>query len=203
MAKKPSKKEAKKTPKETSTSRLIVIHSPDIVCMRVKIKGLTPLVVNRLKKIEPNLKPGQGKRPDYNSEEEYQARFHIDTDGDYAFPAIAFKLAAIESCSSLPKSVLSKTLARQLFDVDAHLVKLEGDPTPTEFNHRLNRAAVTRIVPVFNKWGCVLPVSYNAHYSDADIVLNLLNHAGYHVGVGEGRPQKGRSFGKFTVIGVE
>jgi hypothetical protein len=51
----------------------------------------------------------------------------------------------------------------------------------------------------FPTWSATFEVRYNASVLFADQITNLFNVAGFGVGIGEWRPQKNCSFGRFHV----
>jgi hypothetical protein len=142
--------------------------------------------------------PTAGKEPK-NPKRDYEAAFYYHPDGGYGFPAIAFKCAAVEACTSLGKSV-TKVQARQAFHVVGELVKIEGTPHMRQDMVRLNgTTADVRHRPGFTEWSTQLTVRYNARVLTAEQVVNLFNAAGFAVGVGEWRSERDGSFGLFHV----
>jgi hypothetical protein len=51
----------------------------------------------------------------------------------------------------------------------------------------------------FKDWSCTLRLSYNANVLSPEQIVNLFNVAGYAIGVGEWRPARDGSFGRFRV----
>lgn len=56
-----------------------------------------------------------------------------------------------------------------------------------------------RYRPEFSEWHAKLLVRYNANVLSESQILNLLNVAGFAVGVGEWRPEKDGQYGMFHV----
>lgn len=118
-------------------------------------------------------------------------------DGTYGFPAIAFKLAAVEACTSLGREI-TKVQARQAFHVQGELIQIDGVPTCREDMVRVGMGtADIRHRGEFKEWSCVLHVRYNARVLTLEQVVNLFNIAGFAVGVGEWRPERDGQFGLF------
>lgn len=117
----------------------------------------------------------------------------------FGFPAIAFKNAAVEACTSLGKSI-TKVAARQAFHVVGELVKIDGTPHMREDMVKISRdTADIRFRPGFLPWSCTIDIRYNARVLTAEQIINMLNTAGFAVGVGEWRSEKDGSFGLFHV----
>lgn len=51
----------------------------------------------------------------------------------------------------------------------------------------------------FTAWATTLSVTYNAKSLSPEQIVNLFNLAGFGVGVGEWRPEKDGSYGRFHV----
>lgn len=54
-----------------------------------------------------------------------------------------------------------------------------------------------RYRPEFREWRCIFHCEYDADLLRKDDVKNLVDKAGFGVGVGEWRPEKGGDYGRF------
>jgi len=122
----------------------------------------------------------------------------------FGFPVIAFKAAAVDACSHVDG--MTKVLARGAFHVghSAHdsdeLVEIQGTPSMREDMARVGMGkADIRYRAEFWPWRVILPIRYNASVLSAEQIVNLLNTAGFAVGVGEHRPQRDGQWGLFHV----
>lgn len=124
----------------------------------------------------------------------------------YGFPAIAFKKAAVNACRYVEG--LTMTKARGAFfvkaDADAKgpgLVEIIG--TPVRHDSMVRTAtgvSMPRYRGVFEEWSSTFEVSFNPTILSADQLVNLFQSAGFHVGIGEMRPeQNGGEYGQFVV----
>jgi hypothetical protein len=113
---------------------------------------------------------------------------------------MAFKAAAVGACRFTDG--LKMTEARGAFHVDGELAKIEGEPTMREDMVRVGMGtADIRYRGEFQSWRTTLEISYNADAISIGMIVNLFNLAGFGVGVGEWRPEKDGSYGRFHVAG--
>lgn len=119
--------------------------------------------------------------------------------GRFGFPAIGFKAAAVDACTSVAS--MTKVAARQAFHIDAEFVEiLGGPPSMREDIARVGMGvADLRYRGEFNPWGAVLRVKINTAVMSESQVVGLFDLAGFAVGVGDWRPQRGGPYGRFHV----
>ena len=117
----------------------------------------------------------------------------------FSFPAVAFKSAAVSACSHVDG--MTKVAARGSFHIDCDMIEIEsGPPTMREDMVRIGMGtADIRYRGEFAKWRVTLPVTYNSNVISAEQILNLFETAGFAIGVGEWRPEKNGSYGRFHV----
>ena len=63
----------------------------------------------------------------------------------------------------------------------------------------INRARIMRHRPVFNEWALKFQLDIEEDEIDPTVVKEVLEYAGKRVGIGDFRPEKGGSFGRFHV----
>jgi hypothetical protein len=178
--------------------------------MKIKIAGLSPLLMHcwsakQMRQIAENQAqvPKSAKREKRDPEAEFKASMYLWPKGGYAFPAGSFRLACISACRSIDG--LTMTQARQLFNVESEndLVKIVGpepkmDTRPVRLS---NGSADIRYRGIFWPWSTEIQIRYNAGATSAEQIAHLLLLAGETVGIGELRPEKGGSYGRFEIIG--
>lgn len=177
----------------------------------ITVKGLSPLIMHRWSEkarremLDKQMKKTV-KKEAKSPEEQYEASVYKLDDGRFGFPADAFKKAMIRGAKQIG---LVMTDARTSFFVhgeyctrdDRELVEITGDVTPREDMVRLNGAtADIRFRGQVVGWGAKLNISYNSSITSFDQIVNMLHAAGYGVGVGEWRPEKDGTFGRFEVV---
>ena len=96
--------------------------------------------------------------------------------------------------------------AKGAFHIVGDLVEILGDPPimRTDIVHIGpfgKKTATPRYRPEFTNWRCKLIVRYNESAISPEQLWNLINVAGFSVGIGEWRPEKSGagSFGMFHV----
>lgn len=142
------------------------------------------------------------KKQPRNIQQEYREATYFMPDGKtIACPAMWFKQSMINACSFIEG--VSKVLVRAAVFVEGDYVQVHGEAKMRTDVVRLqgfNKPAQTRYRPEVFPWHVVLPIKYRPDLIDASDLCNLLNHAGFSVGVGEDRPQKrGGQWGLFHV----
>jgi len=121
-------------------------------------------------------------------------------DGGYGIPAMAVKCAMIEAAHKdigLPKTTVKKALRFRT----AGLIPLECcEPTLREDIVRvgINQTDI-RYRPEFAEWGAEISFVYDADLLTIGDVVNLVNRAGFSIGIGEWRPECKGENGTFEV----
>jgi hypothetical protein len=116
----------------------------------------------------------------------------------FGFPAVAFKAAAVTACGEVDG--MKMTQARRRFHIDGEHVVIEGTPTMRDDMVRVGMGtADIRFRAEFKTWRATLTISFNAATISPEQLTNLLNLAGFGIGIGEWRSEKTGSFGRFHV----
>lgn len=193
----------------------------DIRLMEVAVVGDSPLIVHawsekaKREMLGKQMKVAKPAKEAKDPKADFEAAMYRLADGGYGFPSVAFKNAAVTAGTSV--AGLTKIQARQAFHIlgeDAdiqgafegsksrvNLVRIEGGkPSMREDMVRVGMGtADLRYRPEFSEWHAKLLVRYNANVLSESQILNLLNVAGFAVGVGEWRPEKDGQYGCFHV----
>ena len=140
----------------------------------------------------------------------------------FGFPAVGFKCAMVDACRHCEGVTMA--MARGAFHVVGELtmtrrcvfleesgefkerdklvelVQVHGTPMMDEEPVRVGMGtADLRYRAMFPQWWVKLTISYNASSIGEAQVLNLLNIAGFAQGLGEWRPEKNGTYGRFHV----
>jgi hypothetical protein len=174
-----------------------------ISTFRIKLKGKTPLIMHKFsEKSKKEMRDKQTKqatkgREAKNPEADYKASMYDHPDGGHGFPSIAFKAAAVRA-GKMVGMVMTDT--KQCFHIDGDLVKINGEPRMREDIVRLQGStADLRYRGEFVDWSTEFDIKYRSDIISKEQLVNLFQHAGFSVGVGEWRVEKNGSNGQFEV----
>lgn len=192
----------------------------NIGMMEITLIGDSPLIVHawshksKLEMLGKQMKKAKGAKEAKDPKADFEASMYRLEDGGYGFPSVAFKAAAVTAGTSV--AGLTKIAARQAFhvlgeDVDiagafegsksrVNLARIDGQPQMREDMVRVGMGtADIRYRAEFPDWHAKVLVRYNQGVLSEAQILNLLNVAGFAVGVGEWRPEKDGQYGMFHV----
>lgn len=188
----------------------MAVSAQSIALPPIKIEAVTflligdsPLIVHawsekaKRQMLDKQMKKAAKAREAKDPEADIQACFYRTPSGAYAFPAIGLKSAMVSACRFLD---VKMTSARGAFHIDAEMIEITGPWRPREDMVRVGMGtADIRYRPEFFDWRMPVTIKFNAAAISAEQVANLLNTAGFGVGIGEWRPEKNGSFGRFHV----
>lgn len=121
-------------------------------------------------------------------------------DCKFGFPCVGFKAAAVSACRFVDGAKM--TQARGAFHIEGELAEIECDQGPIMREDMVRVGMGTadiRYRGEYKRWSVVLSVVYNASVISPEQIVNYFNQAGFGVGVGEWRPEKDGSYGRFHV----
>ena len=193
----------------TSTATTVTLPPLKIETVNVTLIGDTPLIVHRWSEkakkqmLDKQMKKASAGKEAKDPERDFRESLYVLDDGKYGFPIIGFKAAAVTACTSIGS--MTKVAARQAFHVDGEFAVVEGDePTMREDMVRVGMGtADIRYRGEFKNWWTTITVKYNGNVMSAEQILNLMQTAGFAVGVGEWRPEKDGQYGRFHVASAE
>lgn len=201
--------------KKTSEKSMVInIKRPVKKTLKLKIIGESPLHVHRLgKKAKEELdNTAEGKKAKKRKPRNYQEEFMDSiyfTDGKgnmvetpdkiiakthFGFPASGLKKAMVSAARHF--SNITMTEMKQVFHVDGYMIEIEGKPELEEYWRRIGgRGAGTGtadrgIRAIFKKWSANVVITYIEDLITPESIANLLDMAGFCVGLGEDRPEK-------------
>jgi hypothetical protein len=178
----------------------------DLRKFSIRLEGDAPLICHAWSTkamqmmLSKQMKEANTGREAKSPEDDFQDSLYHLPEGGYGFPAVAFKSAAVDACSSV--AGITKVQARGAFHILGDMVKIKGSPTPRQDMVRVGMGtADIRFRGEFREWSVDLLIQYNAGVLSPEQIVNLFNVGGFAVGVGEWRPQRDGSFGRFHVGG--
>lgn len=176
--------------------------------VKLTIIGLSPLVTNKMseraKEAMRNKSVGGVKtkqRYVRNPEQECEEATYRNLKGEIGIPAQAIKGSIIGAAHK--DLGIEKTLVRKALFIksdDSKILPINC----TEANLREDCLNVgtgkdLRYRPEFRGWSCDLEIEYDAELLELNALMNLINRAGFGVGVGEMRPELGGEYGRFEI----
>lgn len=187
-------------------SKEIFIPAIQIGKLIIDVEGDTSLICHKWsEKAKKQIKDKQAKKAKAakearDPEAEYIASLYQHPEGGFGFPAIGFKKAMVGACRYA--DAIPMTVARGGFFVEGELIKINGTPEMREDMVRIGMGTSDiRYRGEFKSWSATIEISYNESILSPEQIVNLLNIAGFAVGVGEHRPEKDGPYGRFHVVG--
>lgn len=184
----------------------IEIEGLKIERMLVEVEGESPLIMHRwsdkAKRMmwDKQQKAAPKGKEIRNPQQEVEDALYRDEAGHPAMPSTAFKSAIVEACAQFGRTI-TKKLVSQSVHVDGEYVRIFGDYEPREDMVRVGMGvADIRFRPQFSQWRAVIPISYNSVAISKEQIIKLLEAAGFGVGVGDYRPERGGQFGRFRIV---
>lgn len=173
------------------------------------IRGTSPLIQHawsekglsmmRMTAAERKKQPKVGRDPE---SEAAACCYRTDT-GDIGIPLTAFKASLIGAAHK--DFGLEKTLLRKSFFIPTtdsnRVVPIEsGDYVIREDIVRVGiNQTDLRYRPEFRNWRARIVAEIDAGLLTPSDIVSLVNRAGFSVGIGEWRPEKGGEFGRFEI----
>ncbi len=177
-----------------------------LATIELRIRGTAPLIQHAWsKKGRDMLRMSAAERrkipkTERNPEEEAKAATYFTSDGTYAIPAMGVKSAMIAVAHKdlgFPKTVIRKAVR---FHTSEEIPMEASDPLIREDIVRVgNQQADIRYRPEFRDWAAVIRISYDTEALNPQDLVNLVDRAGFAVGLGEWRPERDGEFGTFEV----
>lgn len=200
----------------TTTTTLITIPPIELALVELRLHGDSPLITHqwsaKAKKemLDKQMKQAKQAKAAKDPWRDYVESLYwltpmpedptqddIDR-ASFGFPAVGFKSAAVGACRF--SDAIKMTEARGAFHVVGEFAVIEGTPTMREDMVRLGgTTADIRYRGEFKTWATTVTVTYNKAVLSLEQIANLFNLAGFGVGIGEWRPEKDGSYGRFHV----
>jgi len=192
------------TEHETKTvTEKITLQPIQIGELTVQIKGLTPLLMNKVSdKVKAKLigdQTGKTKKKELrNPKEEVKQKIHTLPNGKIGFPSAGF----IKGMQYVAEFM---NLKRK----DVTCISPMNEYVEINFKKQTTNESIARIGsfhtpqvtfrPEFHDWSTKLNLRFNASLISPEQILNLLKLAGLQAGLGDWRPNKSGSHGQYTV----
>jgi hypothetical protein len=188
----------------------ITVRPLRMASIELRVEGTSPLVMHKWSekaKAQMRRKHAGDKsknRAVRDPEMECEAATYRLSDERVGIPAVAFKKAMITATDQglgLPKTLVRKGLFIHADESDLIAIETPGAKMREDVVRVGMGATDLRYRPEFREWGATLRLDFDQDLLTAEAVVNLLNRAGFGVGIGENRPEKGGDWGRFAVEG--
>jgi len=177
--------------------------------MTIRIVGTSPLQQHQWdEKAKRMMREKQaGKKSKDREIRDPQAEFEAATyrtaEGKYGFPGMALKRAIISAAHKdlgIEKTMVRKALFLHIPDPGGIIEMDCKPPRMREDMMRVGMGSVDlRYRPEFEQWAATVDIEFDSELLTEQDVITLIDRAGFGVGIGEGRPEVGRDFGRFKV----
>jgi hypothetical protein len=182
----------------------IEIPKLNLATLQVLLIGDSPLIVHawspkaKEMMLAKQMKKAKQAKEAKDPERDFKESLYPMLDGSHTFPAVGFKAAMVSACRFVEN--MKMTAARGAFHILGEYIKIDGQPEMREDMVRVGMGtADIRHRGEFKKWKALIEIRYNQSAISAEQIVNLLNVAGFGVGVGEWRPERDGSYGRFHV----
>lgn len=188
----------------------------EMATFTVNVRGITPLIHNKYsdeKAAEMRERYESGTKVKKKNEAKLKSSLHDElaqkvhkfSDGSVGFPAAGFQKGIVEVSTHFEG--LTKKLVKtvQIVGGEYNLVHIAYDEVVVNEarcrRSEQNRAPYTAFRPEFRGWSCELEVRYDPTLIAPGTIVNLLNVAGTHQGIGDWRPEHEGPYGRYEVVG--
>ena len=200
---------ATKEKKTESKNDVVLLKPMNTQRLLVQIEGTSPLIQHKWsEKALRQMREKQGGRKTKNREvrdpeSEAVAATYFTNHGDYGLPVTALKKSIIGAAHKdigIEKTLVRKAIFIICDDKNDCLPMQCDEPIVREDTVRVGAgSADLRYRPEFRKWAIDFEIEIDADLLQPSDVFNLIDRAGFGVGVGEWRPEKGGDNGRFRV----
>jgi hypothetical protein len=171
------------------------------------IEGISPLLMHKypMKDTDAKSKAKNQKQ----TEDDVESYLYLDHNKKLAQPSIHLisslkKAGAKYQIPGQGKLTYKNLMGSGAVIIDPDMIphihqKWEIDRRPVV----VQRSRIVRSRPVLNKWKLEFAIEYDDEEIAVETLKELLDFAGRRVGIGDFRPEKGGSFGRFIVARFE
>ncbi len=194
--------------------KTVVIEAPQTQRITAIIEGVGPGFLSHRKSEDITLawrKKLEGKsekKKPFDVKAALKGSLYIDPEtGKPGVLAKALKAAIVSAAIAHRDKTLKRRIRAAVF-IPAEIIPFAGYKKMIERVEMLplmgGRSQNLSCRYEFRDWKLEVPIEFNSNLIDAEAVLNLLHFAGFSIGVGDHRPEKGTGVnGRFRVVGTK
>lgn len=177
--------------------------------LKLKVIGRTPYMpepmdMDMLDRYDKKKSNQVYQKDDISEEEKVKTKYYFTTDGKKGIPTRAFYNAMIKASSYIfEKSDGGMRNVKEGVNVLGNIIplKFKKESVVTHWGRTSGMTKAPRKIlrNQFIDWSCELEIEYNQSQLSAEHIVNILNWAGFHIGVGAFRKEKTGNYGSFYV----
>ena len=190
-------------------TKVVTIQPIKEMLAKLTIQGTSPMMQhNWSEKAKKMMRDKhQGKKTKNREVRDVHQEFldaHYRTeDGGYGIPVKAVKKCVISAAHKdlgIEKTLVAKAFFVRCNDANGVIPIQADDPIMDEDVVRVGMGSTDlRYRPRFASWRCDLEIEFDGDLLTEEDIINLVNRAGFGVGIGESRPEKKGDLGRFEV----
>lgn len=192
-----------------SGREVVEVKARGVARVGVRIVGISSLIQNNFsqKAMEQMLSKHVGRtvvKEKKNPRQVIEDAKIVNLRGEICIPPTGIKKAMLTASSllKLPTGARKGQLRQSIF-VDGQSIPIKFESMQPRLDmvrtSGMNRTPDVRFRPQFDNWSATFVLSYSVDIISLDLVLNLLERAGDGVGIGEWRPEKDGTNGRFKI----
>jgi len=177
--------------------------------LKIKVIGRTPYMPEPmdmavLERYDKKKSKQTYTRDDISEDDKAKEKYYYTQDGKKGIPARAFYNSMIRASSYLfDKKDGGMRNVKEGVNILGHILPLKFKKE-VRVEHWGRMSGMTKaprkiIRNSFEDWSCELEVEYNQEQLSPEHIINILNWAGFHIGVGAFRKEKTGNYGSFYV----
>ena len=189
---------------------LITLEEMQQSVLTTRIKGISALIEHKwsekaIKMMEDKHAGVKVKNRDVRiPQQEFKDAAYVCEDGRFGFPSGGLKKCMINAAHKdigLEKTLLKKSLFILPDDTVNNLCAFESDePLMRQDIVKVGMGSTDlRYRPEFRNWSMIVRIEFDSQSLTLNTILSLVQRAGFGVGLGEMRPEKGGEYGRFEV----
>lgn len=172
----------------------------------INVRGITSLLMEKMdmEVVEKytRLKENKVKFENTKMEEEVlNTKIHYTSDGNIGFPSVGFWKGMVEVApyiEGLDKKRIKGSI-RMVESIIPINYKKQGVNITWGKTSGIGRAPRKIMRPEFFDWNCKLEINYNRALLSPEHIYNLVNLAGFQMGLGGWRPEHNGTYGQYEV----
>jgi len=191
---------------ETKTAQIKIVGDTPLIAHRWSPDAVNDILSKQMKKVT-EAKDARDPWMDFcnslywldpNPMPEYPTEEDV-ANAKFGFPAIAFKLAAIDAAYQ-QGMINKKTTSHGAFHVIGEYAEIDGVLKPRQDMVRIGMGtADVRIRGEFRDWSTTITVRYYPKAITLEGIVSMLDFGGFASGIGDWRPAKHGTYGTFHV----